>query len=121
MSLDGLNVITADTIFSNDISYSGNLNNISSTTFNYLAGATSNIQNQINNLNSSLPVGGGTFLIYSESAGFNPSTNYGRHWAYGSGTIGYQGITVPDCNKHPSIAYFLNGMSGWSVGLLLKI
>ena len=98
MSLDGLNVITADTIFSNDISYSGNLNNISSTTFNYLAGATSNIQNQINNLNSSLPVGGGTFLIYSESAGFNPSTNYGRHWAYGSGTIGYQGITVPDCN-----------------------
>lgn len=98
MSLDGLNVISADTIFSNDINYTGNLNNISATTFNYLAGTTSNLQNQINNLNSSLPVGGGTFLIYSESSGFNPSTNYGRHWTYGSGSIGYQGISVPDCN-----------------------
>jgi len=40
-----------------NISFLGTLNNISTTTFSYLNGLTSNIQNQINNISNSNPIG----------------------------------------------------------------
>ena len=41
----------------NILKFSGTLNNISTTTFSYLSGLTSNIQNQINNISNSNPTG----------------------------------------------------------------
>ena len=40
-----------------NISYSGTLKNIMASTFSYLGGLTSNIQNQINNLKNATPIG----------------------------------------------------------------
>lgn len=40
-----------------NISFLGTLNNISTTTFSYLSGLTSNIQNQINNISNTNPTG----------------------------------------------------------------
>ena len=65
MSLDGLNTITADAIFSNDINYSGNLNNISITTFNYLDGVNANIQSQIDSLSVAVSSGGEVHFYYT--------------------------------------------------------
>ena len=84
MSLDGLNTITADTIFSNDINYSGNLNKISITTFNYLDGVNSNIQNQIDSLSTAISTSGGIQ---------GPTGARGQRGYTGdTGPIGIQGI-----------------------------
>ena len=47
----------ANVCTTNILSFSNTLNNISTTTFGYLSGLTSNIQNQINNLNNTTPAG----------------------------------------------------------------
>ena len=51
-TLDGNNNINADEVYSSVIEFSGTLNNINPTTFNYLSGTTSNIQAQLNNISS---------------------------------------------------------------------
>jgi hypothetical protein len=50
ISMEGVTGI----ISTNSLNFTGNINSISSTVFNYLSGATSNIQTQINSINTSI-------------------------------------------------------------------
>ena len=51
MSVGGINTTTIlDGLISQTFSFTGTINNISTTTFGYLSGATSNLQTQINNI-----------------------------------------------------------------------
>lgn len=70
-TIDGLNTITCDELDSNVILYTGNLNGISPSVFNNIAGSTSNLQTQINSLSGGGGSGSFSNIIVSNDASFN--------------------------------------------------
>ena len=86
---------------SNDITGTS-ICNVSSTQIGYISGATSNIQTQINSLNSSLAAGGGAFVIVGEKQGTFVSGTTGYLFCYGANATNFntitRGVVVPACN-----------------------
>ena len=79
------------TTFSNNLAFTGNLNSISSTIFNYLAGATSNIQTQINSISSNLLASANTWT--AENA-FNNLVTQTLSWTTFSTSFGTNSFKI---------------------------
>ena len=78
-TLDGNSILNANEIYSSDINFSGTLNNINPTIFNYLTGTTSNTQTQLNSISSTavMPVFSvGT--VTDLSSGATPTVSFNR-------------------------------------------
>ena len=74
---------------------------VSSTQIGYVSGATSNIQNQINSLNSSIANGGGAFVVAGEKQGNFVSGTTGYLFCYGANATNFSavstGVILPAC------------------------
>lgn len=80
-NLTGLVTVNADDI------YSEYYEDIPSENIVYLNGLTSNVQQQIDAINSQSSSGGGYFLIWAESSNGYSTVNSGYQWSYGSGGV----------------------------------